>query len=83
VIKDLFQLVKDWLNTPAGAPEYTTLINQIIKTNVENLYYFGTVSAPPRVVAITNRIGNLPAEDGMLGSGMFTPFMPEVVFIRP
>jgi peptide/nickel transport system substrate-binding protein len=83
VIKDLYDLVQQWLNTPAGTPEYTSLINQIIKINVENLYYFGTVSAMPRLVAINNRIGNLPAEDGMLGSSMLTPYMPEVVFIRP
>jgi hypothetical protein len=34
------------------------------------------------VVAITNRIGNLPGEDG-IADQMFGPFMPEVVFIRP
>lgn len=81
-IKDLYNLVQDWLNTPAGTPEYSEKINKIIRMNVENLYYFGTVSAPPRVVVVSNRVGNLPAEDGELGSSMLHPYMPETAFIR-
>lgn len=81
-IKQLYKDVQDWLNTPAGTPEYTALINKIIKTNVENLYFFGTVSAPPRIFAISNKLGNMPQEDGMLGSSMTHPYMPETAFFR-
>lgn len=80
-IKDLYKLAMDWLNTPAGTPEYTELIHQVIKINVENLYYVGTVSAAPRVVVISNRLENIPREDGA-----FEPrnrYMPESFFLRP
>jgi hypothetical protein len=70
------------LNTSAGTPEYKTLINKIITTNVKNLYFFGTVSAPPRVVVVNNRIGNMPQDDGKLGSSMLHPYMPETAYIR-
>ena len=63
-IKDLYNLTFEWLNTAAGTPEYTELINQVIKINVENLYYFGTVSAAPTVQVISNRMGNVLREDG-------------------
>jgi peptide/nickel transport system substrate-binding protein len=81
-IKQLYADVQQWLNTPAGAPEYKTLINKIIAENVNNLYFFGTVSAPPRVMVVNNRLGNMPQEDGMLGSSMLHPYMPEAAFIR-
>lgn len=81
-IKDLFELVEKWLDTPRTDPEYETLINQIIKVNVENLYYFGTVSAPPRVVIVNNRLGNLPEADGSLGSAMLRVYLPETAYIR-
>ena len=81
-IKDLYNLVQQWLNTPRTSPDYKTLINQIITINVNNLYFFGTVSAPPRVVVITNRMGNLPAENGSLGASMFRPYLPETAYIR-
>jgi len=81
-IKDLFTLVDEWLDTPRTDPKYATLINQIIKINVDNLYYFGTVSAPPRVVVVNNRIGNLPEADGSMGSAMLRVYLPETTFIR-
>ena len=81
-IKQLYKDVNDWLNTPAGTPEYTALIKKIITTNVNNLYFFGTVSAPPRVFAISNKIGNMPGPEGMLGSAMTHPYMPETAFLR-
>jgi len=80
-IKELYDLTMQWLNTPADTPEYTTLINQIIKINVENLYYFGTVSAAPRVVVISNRLNNIPREDGNFMSR--NRYMPETFFITP
>ena len=78
-VKDIYKLTMEWLDTAAGTPEYTNLINQVIKINVENLYYVGTVSAAPRVVVISNRLGNIPREDGA-----FEPrstYMPESFFL--
>jgi len=81
-IKDLYKLVQDWSNAPTGSPEYKDLINKIIKINVENLYYFGTVSAAPLPVVITNRMGNLPRGDNIPMGAMFEPYLPQVAFIR-
>jgi peptide/nickel transport system substrate-binding protein len=81
-IKQLYKDVQDWLDTPTGTPEYTALIKKIITTNVINLYYFGTVSAPPRVFAISNKIGNMPQDDGTVGTSGTHPYMPETAFFR-
>ncbi len=80
-IKELYALVQEWLDTPIGTEEYTQLINQIIKMNVENLYFFGTVSAPPRVVVVNNRVLNMPGDGGFLAGSMFGPYLPETAFI--
>ena len=81
-IKELYALVQEWLNTPTGTEEYTQLINQIIRINVENLYFFGTVSAPPRVVVVNNRLLNMPGDGGFVGGSMFGPYLPETAFIH-
>ena len=78
-VKDIYSLTMKWLDTPAGTPEYTSLINQVIKLNVENLYYVGTVSAAPRVVVISNRLGNIPREDGAFAQR--NRYMPESFFL--
>jgi peptide/nickel transport system substrate-binding protein len=82
-IKDLYKLVNQWLATPTDKPEFTTLMNQIIKINVNNLYYFGTVSAPPTVSINNNRVGNLPPLDGLPGALADRSWMNETIFIRP
>lgn len=79
-IKDLYRLTFEWLNTAAGTPEYTELINQVIKINVENLYYIGTVSAGPNVVVISNRMGNAPRDDGNFMSR--NRYMLETYFLK-
>ncbi len=81
-IKHLFQLSQDWLAAEAGTPEYEALTKELIKINVENLYFFGTVSAPPRVVITSDRMGNLPGTDGAFGSEMLRPYLPEVAYIK-
>jgi peptide/nickel transport system substrate-binding protein len=82
-IKHLWQLVQDWLNTPAGTPEYEQLINEAIKINVDNLYYFGTVTAPPQVWIVGNRLGNAPQDDAVFGAWYSFPYMYDTFFIRP
>jgi len=82
-IKRIYELVQEWENTPYGTPEYKQLINEVIKINVENLYYFGTVSAPPLLFIISNRLGNAPQEDGTFGAWQTAPWMYETFFIRP
>jgi peptide/nickel transport system substrate-binding protein len=82
-IKRAWELVQQWLNTPAGTEEYETLINEVITINVENLWYFGTVSSPPNVVVIHNRMGNTGSEAGEIGplAGAHH-YLQEAQFIR-
>jgi peptide/nickel transport system substrate-binding protein len=82
-IKHLYDLVQQWLNTPEGTPEYTALINEILKINVENLYYFGTVSAVPQVWLVSNRVGNAPLDDGVAGAWGPNPYLYDTYFILP
>jgi peptide/nickel transport system substrate-binding protein len=81
-IKRIYQLTQEWLNTPYGTPEYEQLINEVITINVENLYYFGTVSTSPTVWIVGNRLANAPQDDGAFGAWYTAPYMHETFFIR-
>ena len=80
-IKRAWDLSQQWLQTPFGTEEYEQLINEVIKINVEGLYYFGTVSSPPAVFSVGNRVGNAPREDGVFGSWVLTPYLGESWYI--
>lgn len=81
-IKRVYDLVQQWLATPFGTDEYIELINEVITINVENLYYFGTVSSPPSVVLYTDRMGNAPRELAKNGSWGETVYLQETYFIQ-
>jgi peptide/nickel transport system substrate-binding protein len=63
-IKLAYQLAFEWLDTPAGTPEYKQKINELIKLNVENFWYFGTVTPPPGINIRSHRLGNAEGEGG-------------------
>ena len=65
-IKRLFELTDQFLAAKPGTPEYEAAAHELLKRNAENLYVFGTVSSPPSVVAVNNRIGNLPEKSFFL-----------------
>lgn len=79
-IKQLFELGFAWLQTEPGTPEYESTINELITLNVENLYLWGTVSAPPSVSAISNRIQNVPEDESFVGAAPGA-YPNDVVFI--
>jgi peptide/nickel transport system substrate-binding protein len=83
LIKHMFELSDAWLLEPRGTERYEELINELIAINAENLFYFGTVSAPPRPYMINDRIGNAPAEDFQFVFGVFTPFNSETWYVKP
>ena len=58
-----------------------TIANEIQRLNVENLYFIGTVSAPPRVFVVSDRLRNAPREDGIWGARVMTPYLTEQFFI--
>lgn len=67
-IKSMFALAFDWLNTEPGTEDYENLIRELITINVENLYLWGTVSAPPTVSAVSNRVQNAAGEEAFSGA---------------
>ena len=79
-IKRAYQLTMEWLDTPYGTDEYERLINEVIRINVENLYYFGTVSSPPNVQINSNRLGNAGGEGGPQAG--LHHYYNEALFIR-
>lgn len=82
-IKDLFTISEEWRNTPRGTDRYAELSHQMIRMNVENLYFFGTVSIPPKVVLVSDRLGNMQREGGFVQTlPNFGPHMLDTLFIR-
>ena len=67
-IKHMFDLAFEWLETEPGTEEYQSKINELIRINVENLYLWGTVSAPPSVSAVSNRVQNVAGEEAFGGA---------------
>ena len=67
-VKHLMELVDEWMLTPFQDPDhedkYNSLINEILTLNAENMWFFGTVSAPPDPWIVHNRIGGAAGPDG-------------------
>ncbi|MGC9522989.1 MAG: ABC transporter substrate-binding protein [Anaerolineae bacterium] len=81
-VKRMYDLTMQWLQQPYGTDEYASLINEVITINVENLYYFGTVSAAPMVVAANAKMVNVPIDDGVFNAWAMTPYLPETWFLQ-
>ena len=55
----------------------------MIKINTENLFFFGTVNIPPRVVIVNNRIGNMQGEGGFLQTlPLLRPYNLDTLYIK-
>jgi len=59
-IKELFNLVDQWVTTVPGSDDYIKLGKQIMTINVNNLYLIGTVGQVPGPTIISNKLGNVP-----------------------
>ncbi|MHA1216004.1 MAG: ABC transporter substrate-binding protein, partial [Candidatus Thorarchaeota archaeon] len=81
-IKRIWDLTWQWLEEPYGTERYRELINVVITLNVRNLYYFGTVSSAPMVAAASERLVNVPRDDGVFNAWGITPYLPETWFLR-
>ena len=79
-VKRIYNLTMEWLDEPFGTERYEELIKEVITLNVENLYYFGTVSDPPGINVRSNRLGNTEGKDGPL-AGLHHYYL-EALFIR-
>lgn len=63
-VKRAYEAGMEWLSEPMGTARYEQLANEMIKLNVENLRFIGTVTAPPAVAIVNNRLGNIRVEQG-------------------
>ncbi len=59
-IKELLNLVDQWVQTVPGSSEYIDLGKKIMSINVNNLYLIGTVGKVPGPTIISNKLGNVP-----------------------
>jgi len=60
-LKDLRALVDKWIVLAPSDPQYVELGKQMMTTFTKNLWYIGLTVAP-RVVMISNKLGNTPTE---------------------
>ena len=81
-IQQVYQLVQQWLVEPAGTEAYERLIKEIMTLNVENMWFFGTVTAPPYILTISSRVRNHPGEDGFTGGAHLAHVHHEMWYIR-
>jgi len=79
-IKHLYECVQEWLAEPYGTEKYQRLIKEILTINVENLYFFGTVTPSPGVNIRSNRLGNTEGKGGP--SANLHHYYEETYFIR-
>jgi peptide/nickel transport system substrate-binding protein len=79
-VKRAYQLAYEWLETAADTPEYREKIGELIKLNVENFWYFGTVTPPPSTQIRSHRLGNAEGEEG--GSAGLHHYYFEAYFIN-
>ena len=77
----MWALSQEWMQEPTGSERYHELIGELIRINVENLYLFGTVSSPPLVVLISDRMGNVQRENAYVNYRMLYPYLPEQWYI--
>jgi peptide/nickel transport system substrate-binding protein len=61
VLKDLYDKIQKWVTLKPGSDEYLALGKEILTIHTQNLWYIGT-SVAPRVVIISNKLGNTPTE---------------------
>ena len=80
-IKRMWALSQEWMQEPTGSERFHELIGELIRINVENLYLFGTVSSPPLVVLISDRMGNVQRDNAYVNYRMLYPYLPEQWYI--
>ena len=85
-IQELFDLSDElqqaYLNGGAESAEYEQSARDLLRANADRLYNFGTVSSPPLVVVVSQRLRNTPKDNTyafLLGN--VQPFNIDTVFI--
>ena len=81
-LKDLRQAVIDWQIMTPGSDEYIAKGKEILTTHTNNLWYIGLTVAP-RVVIISDTLGNTPTEGTFAGDYKFWyPFRGDAWYFK-
>jgi len=82
VVKKFYDLGDKFLITSSKSPEYKKLGKEILKISVENLWAIGT-SVAPRVIIISNKLGNTPKQGIFAVDYMFwVPYMGDTWYFK-
>lgn len=74
--------IMQFMTEKPGSPEYMRLGEQIAGDLVEGLYFIGTTVAP-RVIIISDKLGNTPAEGTFAGDyGFWYPYKGDTWYFR-
>ena len=83
-IQEIFELAEAWLAERRGTDRYMELSKELIRRNVEGQYYIGTVTMPPTVMMLNDRVGNMQRDGGIFAAlPPLTPFLPDTFYLRP
>lgn len=78
IIKRLFELRDEWLETPFGTEKFKKLGKEIATINAKNLFQIGTVGMSPVPIIVKNELRNIPKE----AVGKITSFIPPQWFFK-
>jgi len=83
-IKELWEVVAEWLQEPYGTARYKELGKQMLRINAENLWLIGTVGLVPRAAIVKNTVRNAPQPGQTLSVeyGMWNYYQPEQWWIE-
>lgn len=76
-----YEIVDEMRLVEYGTKEYEKLSNELLTLNGKNLWHTSTVAAQPQIMAISNRLGNLPLE-GFTVRGILEPYMVDTFYIK-
>jgi len=81
-LKDLQAQIDHWISLHPDTPEFVSLGREIAEIYTNNLWYIGTTVAP-RVVIISNLLGNTPTEGTFAWDyGFWFPFRGDAWYFR-
>ncbi|MGI6379676.1 MAG: ABC transporter substrate-binding protein [Anaerolineae bacterium] len=83
-IKELWDIVAEWLLEPFGTDRYLELGREMLRINAENLWLIGTVGLVPRAAIVKNTVRNAPQPGQALSveTGMWNYYQPEQWWIE-
>ena len=79
-IQKIFELAEAWVAERRGTERYVEPANELIRSNVEGLYYIGTVTMPPTVMMLNDRVGNMQRDAGIFAGFVYVAAIPSGIY---